>query len=94
MNDDTKGTDGESVGSNDLLGGTAWLVEMLTGHGHGNYWCPRNESNWTTIDHAVRFSRKEDAERVILMLREHDRRSGRLIEYAATEHEWVPPNDQ
>ena len=92
MNDDTKGTDGKSVGSNDLLGGTSWLVEMLTGYGYGNYWCPRNGSNWTTVNNAVRFSRKEDAERVILMLREHDRRSGRLINYVATEHEWVPPN--
>ncbi len=83
---------------------TAWLVESVGGRwGTGYFLSGVGEyDTWGTIEVAVRFSRKEDAERVIASLVARDGRAGRTIsgngpQYEACEHEWVaatPPAER
>ncbi len=70
---------------------TAWLIEAVDARwGTGYFW--RGIAKYEgggTIDEAVRFSRKEDAERVIESLRKHDSRyGGTPNKYEACEHMW------
>lgn len=71
---------------------SAWLVESVEGRwGTGFYWAGVAEyGEWGTIDKAVRFKRKEDAERVIASLLNRDGKYMRQMKYEACEHEWPP----
>lgn len=69
----------------------AWLIEMKLGHGTGNYWCGPDDffkamPTWGTVDNAIRFARKVDAEAIIKRLNTvpHIR-----VEIIATEHMWL-----
>ena len=76
---------------------TAWLIEMPSARwGTGFYWCSRRPivgNHWGTIDEAIRFARKVDAERVIESLIADDRKHRREIVYEACEHEWSKPSE-
>lgn len=66
---------------------SAWLIEWEIGWGTGNYWCgfDRNSNrNWGGIQDAIRFSRKQDAEKIIRQLT-LDNKDERI---KATEHMW------
>jgi hypothetical protein len=62
-----------------------WLIEMPAGRwGTGFYWRgPHASWSWGTVDEAIRFARKVDAERVIEMLDESP--------LEACEHIWSDP---
>lgn len=79
---------------------TAWLIEFETGN---NWFSPgwRDEKrlggvvptwHWISpdVNQAVRFSRKDDAERVILSLRKFNTTFFDRSKFIATEHVWVP----
>lgn len=74
---------------------TAWLIEMLAARwGTGYFWKGVHEyGSWGVIEEAVRFARKEDAERLIESLHAEDvRRYGykQGLKYEACEHQWPP----
>ena len=80
-----RGADGEAVSDD-----TAWLITNTIA-GRDVWWRAHNECGrtWTTdANDAVRFARKEDAERVIGALRGVD---GFMPDATATEHMWCPP---
>lgn len=66
----------------------SWLIEMPAARwGTGFYWTGVAEyKEWGTIDKAVRFSRKADADAVIASLKE--RSPYERMELEACEHEW------
>lgn len=71
---------------------TAWLIES---EGGGNWFSPgwRDEKwfwFWNDANRAVRFSRKEDAEAVMLTFRRYDTTVFAHSKCRATEHIWVP----
>ena len=69
----------------------AWLIEMPAARwGTGFYWT--NEytwSQWGTIDKAIRFARKIDADRIIAAI---NREEYEKLVLEACEHEWPKPN--
>jgi len=70
----------------------AWLIESVNARwGTGYFWRGLNQFEcWGTIDKAVRFARKQDAEAVIDSLQKHERRYGGTAGvYEACEHEWA-----
>jgi len=72
---------------------TAWLIENVAARwGTGYFWKGVHEfGSWGTVDEAVRFARKEDADRVIASLHADDKwRYGyrQKLKYEACEHEW------
>lgn len=72
---------------------TAWLIEMPAARwGAGYFWIGLVEyRTWGSVEEAVRFSRKDDAERVIASLHQQDeRRYGykQELKYEACEHQW------
>lgn len=88
------------VASNDQLGlvpARAWLVEWKA-HGYGPQWwgfrfTPGRQGDWChDVNHALRFARREDAERMRLhviaaagLTGRHDYENS----ISATEHEWA-----
>lgn len=69
----------------------AWLIEAVDARwGTGYFWRGIAEyERWGTIDKAVRFSRKDDAQQVIDSLQKHERRFGGTAgKYEACEHVW------
>lgn len=61
---------------------TAWLIEQPDARwGTGYFWCGDKYPTWGTIDRAVRFSRKEDAEKVINAV-------DGMLGAEACEHQW------
>lgn len=72
---------------------TGWLIENTIG-GRGVWWRARNECGrtWTTdACDAIRFARKEDAERVIGALQKSDPfMSGAF----ATDHMWIDDTEE
>lgn len=74
----------------------AWVIEMPSARwGTGFYWIGVAEyGEWGTIDKAVRFTRKVDAENVIASLHIKDKRAygyTRDDKYEACEHIWSEP---
>jgi hypothetical protein len=73
---------------------TAWLIESVGGRwGTGYFWKGVGEyETWGVLAEAVRFTRKEDAERVIASLHlKNKRQYGHRFkaEYEACEHIWT-----
>lgn len=73
---------------------SAWLIESVGGRwGTGYFWRGVDDgSAWGTIERAVRFARKEDADQVIESMYLDDKRKyrGRYDEkYEACEHIWI-----
>lgn len=71
-----------------------WLVEWKIGWGTGNYWCGFDRNNdrlWGSVNEAIRFSRKQDAEKIIFALGEWERLGIKRREppIVATEHIWT-----
>ncbi len=67
---------------------TAWLIEMPAAR-WGTGYCWGGPEVWTSIEHAIRFARKEDAEAVIETLKVYNRKCVLSIEYEACEHLWI-----
>ena len=73
---------------------TAWLIESVKGRwGTGYFWRGVGEfETWGTIEKAVRFARKEDAEQVIeslLLNHKHKYGHGLDVKYEACKHVWL-----
>ncbi len=66
----------------------AWLIEMPAAR-WGTGYCWGGPEVWTSIEHAIRFARKEDAEAIIETLKVYNRKGALSIEYEACEHLWV-----
>jgi hypothetical protein len=67
---------------------SAWLIEMECTPGPNNYWTgPQRRRQWGSHESAVRFSRKEDAERVIAGITV-DPTWPQSVKIKATEHMW------
>lgn len=69
---------------------SAWLIEMPEARwGTGYLWCglPSDMHEWGALDEAVRFSREEDAERIIAALERNAPRY-RTFKLQACEHMW------